>query len=230
MGSKSAAKAKSSTLSKKLHAELVERMRQSLLRGDTPITDAKMDEAARFLGETAYQREYGEPAIHVESATEDRRFTRIAIVNDDMPFLVDSLAAAIAALGLSIDHLVHPVVPVERKKDCVLKAIPGGDPEDAYWESMIYLETARVDAKTRRQLEDSIVETLKDVRAAVKDWPKLQDAMADAELVDALVNLDKRRQRDQRIRKAALEKTATDGPKWRKQSGGRLVRKLRNLE
>ncbi|WP_435199673.1 NAD-glutamate dehydrogenase [Qipengyuania sp. 902] len=178
MGSKSAAKAKSGTLSKKLHAELVERMRQSLLRGDTPITDAKMDEAARFLGETAYQREFGEPAIHVESATEDRRFTRIAIVNDDMPFLVDSLAAAIAALGLSIDHLVHPVVPVERKKDCVLKAIPEGDPEDAYWESMIYLETARVDAKTRRQLEDSIVETLQDVRAAVKDWPKLQDAMA----------------------------------------------------
>ncbi|MBX7494744.1 NAD-glutamate dehydrogenase [Qipengyuania sp. 6B39] len=178
MGSNSVAKAKSAALPKKLLGDLTERMRQSLLRGDTPFAKDRLEEAARFLGDTAAVREFGKSTIHIESATEERRFTRIAIVNDDMPFLVDSIAAAIAALGLSIDRLVHPVVPVERKKDGALSVLPEGDPDDAYWESMIYIETARVDAKTRRTLEATIRETLADVRAAVADWPKLQKAMA----------------------------------------------------
>ncbi|MDG5747960.1 NAD-glutamate dehydrogenase [Qipengyuania sp. XHP0207] len=181
MGSKTSTKAKpkakQARLSRKLLSELTARMEQTLLRGDTPFAEGQLKEAAIFLGEMAATREFGKAAIHVESATEDRRFTRIAIVNDDMPFLVDSVAAAISALGLSIDRLVHPVVPVERKSDCTLAAIPAGDPDDAYWESMIYIETARVDAKTRRRLEDTIVETLADVRAAVTDWPRLRKAM-----------------------------------------------------
>ncbi len=178
MGSMSAEKAKTGKISRKMLADITERMRQSLLRGDTPFEKAKLGDAAGFLSATALQREFGKSAMTVESATEDRRFTRIAIVNDDMPFLVDSVAAAIAAMGLSIDRLVHPVVPVERKKDFTLARIPEGDPEDADWESMIYIETARVDAKTRRLLEQTLRETLADVRAAVNDWPKLQKAMA----------------------------------------------------
>ncbi|MEZ5680842.1 MAG: NAD-glutamate dehydrogenase [Erythrobacter sp.] len=184
MGSKSAAKAKTGKISRKLLADITERMRQSLLRGDTPFEKAKLGDAAGFLADTAYRREFGKSAMTVESATEDRRFTRIAIVNDDMPFLVDSVAASIAALGLSIDRLVHPVVPVERKADFTLAAIPEGDPEDADWESMIYIETARVDAKNRRLLEQTLRDTLADVRAAVTDWAKLQKAMvADAKRI-----------------------------------------------
>jgi hypothetical protein len=43
-----------------------------------------------------------------------QRRMRIGIVNDDMPFLVDSVANAIAARGLIIHRLLHPVVCVER--------------------------------------------------------------------------------------------------------------------
>ena len=39
---------------------------------------------------------------------------RIGIVNDDMPFLVDSVANAIAARQLTIHRLLHPVVCVTR--------------------------------------------------------------------------------------------------------------------
>ena len=39
---------------------------------------------------------------------------RLAIVNDDMPFLVDSIAAAIAGRDIAIDRLIHPVVKVTR--------------------------------------------------------------------------------------------------------------------
>ncbi|WP_341712384.1 NAD-glutamate dehydrogenase domain-containing protein [Erythrobacter sp.] len=178
MGSNNETAAKPVKISKKLLGDIAERMQHSLLRGDTPFARDKLAEAAGFVAATAMHRETGRSAMQVESATDDRRFTRIAIVNDDMPFLVDSVAAAIAALGLSIDRLVHPVLPVERNKDMMLTAIPPGDPEDAEWESMIYIETTRVDARTRRALEHTIRETLGDVRAAVADWPKLQKAMA----------------------------------------------------
>ncbi|MFA6220003.1 MAG: NAD-glutamate dehydrogenase domain-containing protein [Erythrobacter sp.] len=177
MGSNSVAGAKPARISPKLLTAIAERMEHSLLRGDTPFAHDKLAEAAGFVAATAVHREAGRSVIQVESATDDRRFTRIAIVNDDMPFLVDSVAAAIAALGLSIDRLVHPVLPVERNKGMVLTAIPAGDPEDAEWESMIYIETTRVDARTRRALEHTLRETLGDVRAAVTDWPRVQQAM-----------------------------------------------------
>ncbi|MBX7532858.1 NAD-glutamate dehydrogenase [Qipengyuania sp. 1XM1-15A] len=164
---------------------LAQHMRDSMLPGDTPFDPARLKDAAAFVTEAAQQRKYGEVAMAVESVTEGHRYTRIAIINDDMPFLVDSTASTIAALGISIDRLVHPVVPVERADDCSLATIREGEPEDAYWESMIYLETARVDAKQRRLLEENLEKTLADVRAAVTDWPKLQEQMQqDAASID----------------------------------------------
>ena len=172
MGSTTAA------LPKKLQNAITERMRLSLLRGDTPFDKARLADAAQFIGELASQRTRGRSAMAIESISDERRLTRIAIINDDMPFLVDSIAATIAALGLSIDRLVHPVIPVERDSKGKLEAIPDGDPDDAFWESMIYIEAARVDAKTRRQLQESLKETLADVRAAVTDWADVQEAMS----------------------------------------------------
>ncbi len=172
MGSKTAA------LPKKLQNAITERMRQSLLKGDTPFDKARLADAASFVGALAADRTFGRSSMAIESISDERRLTRIAIVNDDMPFIVDSVAATIAALGLSIDRLVHPVIPVERDDKGKLIGIPDNDPDDAYWESMIYIEAARVDAKTRRQLQEGLKETLADVRAAVSDWPKLQQAMA----------------------------------------------------
>ena len=172
MGSKTAA------LPGKLQNAITERMRLSLLSGDTPFEKARLADAAAFVGALAADRTLGRSSMAIESVSDERRLTRIAIVNDDMPFLVDSVAASIAALGLSIDRLVHPVIPVERDKKGLLTGIPDGDPEDAYWESMIYIEAARVDAKTRRQLQESLKETLADVRAAVTDWADVQHAMS----------------------------------------------------
>ena len=172
MGSKTAA------LPGKLQNAITERMRLSLLSGDTPFEKARLADAAAFVGALAADRTLGRSSMAIESVSDERRLTRIAIVNDDMPFLVDSVAASIAALGLSIDRLVHPVIPVERDKKGLLTGIPDGDPDDAYWESMIYIEAARVDAKTRRQLQESLKETLADVRAAVTDWADVQEAMS----------------------------------------------------
>ncbi len=169
----------------KIAKSLADRISGSLLPGDTPFEADKVADAAAFLLSAAMQRTAGEAIIALVSASNQRRFMRIAIVNEDMPFLVDSVASTIAAQGLSIDRLVHPVVPVERSDSGGLLAIPAGKSSRSVQESMIYIETARIDARQRRDLKQAIRVTLGDVRAAVNDWQKLRDTMcADAEVLD----------------------------------------------
>ncbi len=168
----------------RLVAALADSMSDSLLPGDVAFGTEPLDEAARFLIASAATREVGQPIVAIGSAAEGRRFMRIALINDDMPFLVDSVAAAVASHGLSIDRLVHPVVTVARDAEGALKDLPAASPENATRESMIYIETPRVDAKERRALERELLATLGDVRAAVADWPKMRAALlADAETI-----------------------------------------------
>ncbi|MDJ0978347.1 MAG: NAD-glutamate dehydrogenase [Erythrobacter sp.] len=166
-----------------LRDALIDHIRASILPGETPPDDATLAETAEFLASAGHVREPGHAATLVETTTTGRRRLRIAVINDDMPFLVDSLAATITAAGLSIDALVHPLVPVERDPKGQLVAV-GGE-RDAR-ESMIYFETPRTDARERRELVRQLDETLRDVRAAVTDWSAMQALMeADAAALDA---------------------------------------------
>ncbi|HEX7741370.1 MAG TPA: glutamate dehydrogenase, partial [Sphingobium sp.] len=112
------------------------------------------------------------------------RYMRIAIVNDDMPFLVDSIANALAAVDITIHRLLHPVLSVDRDGKGQLSAILDDEAPGARRESLIYIEADRADAKGRRALEKTLRETLADVRAAVTDWPRMREAMSqDADTV-----------------------------------------------
>ncbi|MCL4673120.1 MAG: NAD-glutamate dehydrogenase, partial [Sphingomonadaceae bacterium] len=156
-----------------LSGAIATRMRDAVLPGDTAFTAEELAHAAAFMADAAARREGSDPVVQIISATEARRMTRIALVNNDMPFLVDSVAAAIAAQGLAIDRLVHPVVGVRRDAEGTLEAL---DDEGAR-ESMIYIEADRVDARQRRELERALRQTLGDVHVAVRDWPALRKAM-----------------------------------------------------
>jgi len=169
-------------------AILRERIVRSILPGEAQLNDDALDEAAAFLLEAAKHRDDGKPAVLIRSATGEKRVTRIAVVNRDVPFLVDSIGAALAAYGLTIDLLVHPIVPVRRDGAWDLVALPEEDLKGEKRESMIYIECERIDARSRRTLEELLIETVADVRAAVADWPQMQaallrdaDHLADAE-------------------------------------------------
>ncbi|HSG55037.1 MAG TPA: NAD-glutamate dehydrogenase domain-containing protein [Paracoccaceae bacterium] len=170
-----------------LLAELQRRIAASILPGEAALEGPALADAAAFLLEAAHQRAKNRPAILVRSATDGEagahRITRIAVVNRDGPFLVDSISRAIAAHGLSVDLLVHPIVPVRRDADRQLTALPDtdGDTAGTIIESFIYIETDRIDAKQRRALEAELATTIVDVRAAVADWPQMRAAIeADA--------------------------------------------------
>jgi glutamate dehydrogenase len=136
-------------------------------------------EAAAFVAATAQRRTPGKPAITIETMPTEsaRRHMRIAIINDDMPFLVDSIAAEIAAHGLTTQRLLHPVVHVERSEDGQLRQLPKKRTAASARESMIYMEVDRADARARRAIEAGLKAVLGHVRASVSDWHKMQAAM-----------------------------------------------------
>ena len=158
-------------------AALAARFTKGALPGELiGFGEPEIADAARFIVDTAAMRAPGSAAIALEPISSDdvNRRMRLAIVNDDMPFLVDSIAAAIGAADLDIDRIIHPVVRVSRSPAGELMEIGGaGSPE-----SIVYLELERADARERRTLVAALETVLADVRAAVEDWPKLQRAMA----------------------------------------------------
>jgi glutamate dehydrogenase len=151
---------------------LVDSLRTALisdaLPGETEAFDAaEQQKSAEFIADVALVRAPGEIAIRVESTGGEagKRRMRLAVVNDDMPFLVDSVAAAIAARGLAVHRLLHPIARVTRDPQGKLDEL--GEGKD---ESIIYIELDREDARGRQELIADLKRVLDDVRAAVSDW------------------------------------------------------------
>jgi glutamate dehydrogenase len=168
---------------KNMMTSLTQAFEARLLDGALPgelegLEEGERAEAARYVAETAAIRSPGKPQIRLETyLDEERRQMRLAVVNDDRPFLVDSIAAAIAAHDIAIYRIIHPVIPVQRDAEGKLISIGDGQSE-----SMVYIEMERGDARTRRALIGEIEQSLEQVRSAVEDWPALRAAMAlDAE-------------------------------------------------
>jgi glutamate dehydrogenase len=148
---------------------------------DLDASAAARDEAAAFVAATALVRSAGTPAIALETLAGEAgaRRMRLAIINDDMPFLVDSVAGAVSTAGLVVARIIHPVVAVRRDADGRLTDVLDRGASGERRESMIYMEMERADARTRRSLLADIEAVLGDVRAAVTDWLKLQAVMTD---------------------------------------------------
>ena len=115
------------------------------------------------------------PAIMIESGIDakGRRLMRLAVANDDMPFLVDSIADAITAQGLAIDRILHPIVSVVRTATGAFAGLG----EKGARTSLIYMETERADARVRHNLTTAIASALAHVRAAVTDWAAMKAAL-----------------------------------------------------
>ncbi|MCJ2181748.1 NAD-glutamate dehydrogenase [Novosphingobium sp. 1949] len=164
---------------------LADAIRSGLLPGDGAPDQPWIEDAAQFLVAAGASRAAGQSVVEIASTSEERRLVRVALVNDDMPFLVDSTAAALASLGLVIDRLVHPIVGVERDADGRIVRISADGQDVKGRESFIYIEMARIDARQRRELQATLEGTLADVRSAVADWPRMTKALAaDAAIVE----------------------------------------------
>jgi len=134
--------------------------------------------AQKFVGGREVLRVYN-PNLEQHGWHSDH--TVVEIVNDDMPFLVDSVTMELNRLGLALHSAIHPVSRVWRTERGEIQRIAQGheDAGDARsrLQSFIHFEVDRCSEAGR--LEDvrvNIARVLGDVRAAVEDWPKLLDA------------------------------------------------------
>jgi glutamate dehydrogenase len=110
--------------------------------------------------------------------------TVVEIVNDDMPFLVDSVNGALADLDLEVHVVIHPVVAVERDAKGALTRLLPADGEGGAAESVMHVEVTRqTDADQLARIVAVLSATLADVRAAVEDWrpmcARLTEAIAE---------------------------------------------------
>ena len=104
----------------------------------------------------------------------DAACTVIEFVNDDMPFLVDSIAMEINRQGIAIQLLLHPLFDATRDSAGVLTKLDdakGG----THLESWIHVEIEKItDAARIASLSAGIASVLRDVRAAVEDFPAMR--------------------------------------------------------
>jgi glutamate dehydrogenase len=159
---------------------LTRALMDSALPGEiSDFSQEDLRSAANFMAGCAERRPPGIALVRLESlggAVGQRRML-LGIINDDMPFLVDSVAHAIAARGLTIHRLLHPVVCVSRDEQGCLQSVERICDELPRRESMMYIELDRADARMRRELVSELHHVLADVRAAVGDWEALQQGM-----------------------------------------------------
>ena len=97
----------------------------------------------------------------------------LEIVNDDMPFLLDSVLAEVQARGLAMHLVLHPIFKAERTAAGVLHAVAG--PGDGRWgdsrqESYIALHIGALGEPRQAELVAAISSILGEVRLAVADW------------------------------------------------------------
>ncbi len=154
----------------------------SALPGEADDIDAAAAAAIRrFVAAAAAVRQPGTAAIVLEPApagsAQVRRRLALAIVNDNMPFLVNSVSLAITAAGLRIDRLLHPVIDLRRDEAGRLVEVlgigAGPVAPGVTRESVIYIELERAAARDRADLIADLERVLADVRAAVGDWPAM---------------------------------------------------------
>lgn len=160
--------------------------------GNVPVEDLQ-GRPTRLLARAAIShlqfgtvRKPGQPLIRICNPTGRRHgyqssFTIVEMVNDNMPFLVDSVSAAIARQDLTIHTTIHPVLRVVRGPNGRLRDVLPRGSNDGLAESYIRLAIDREPNEQQLSiLEHEISKVLSDVRVSVRDWRKMQKRMLDA--------------------------------------------------
>src|SRR5271169_6603513 len=120
------------------------------------------------------ERQAGTAKIRFEPSAAKRDGAVLEIVNDDMPFLVDSVVGELNQRGLDIRLFVHPVFVVERDLSGKLVNFKGARTVGGHRESFIHIHVDGADdAEQRAELVREIESILSDVRVSVQDWKSM---------------------------------------------------------
>jgi len=103
--------------------------------------------------------------------------TIIEICNDDMPFLVDSVASEISRQELEVHLLAHPILRVRRSKAGKFMDFVEPGTAGAISESFIRMEISRQSGKRLDEIKLRFDQIFADIRCAVEDWRPMRERM-----------------------------------------------------
>jgi len=164
---------------------------------DSPLedlADARPEDlyaAAESAFNVAKQRKNGAPSIRVVTPSRGKSkgwpagHTVIEILNDDMPFLVDSITAELERVGESPQFIIHPVIPVKRDASGkLLDVFEDDEPffdeaerekRGVHFESVMHVQVSKeADPDVLDRIGDTLLSVLNDVRRAVTDWAEMR--------------------------------------------------------
>ncbi len=130
--------------------------------------------------------------VHVrlrDGATENagvrRDLTIIEVVNDNMPFLLDSTLAELGEQGIETNLVAHPILAVARDAKGLLTRMAGNAsaraPEGTLRESLIHIHIDWLpDPSARERLKAGLEKVYHDVRVAVDDWSAMRTRLGTA--------------------------------------------------
>ncbi len=113
-----------------------------------------------------------------------KQLTVVEIINDDMPFLLDSTLAELGERGIEVRLVAHPILAVKRDGAGLLAALHGlaGSADTAGFqrESLIHIHVDPVrDPAERAALTQALALIHADIRLAVRDWKPMRQRLAD---------------------------------------------------
>src|SRR5829696_5974483 len=123
--------------------------------------------------------------LEVERGGRRRDITAIEVVNENMPFILDSTLAELVDQGYEPRLVAHPILAVERDESGALLRLVGeataAAPVGARRESFIQVHLDRIDDEgARARLVEGLAKVYADVAVAVRDWPGMRARVAEA--------------------------------------------------
>ncbi|HEX2136822.1 MAG TPA: NAD-glutamate dehydrogenase [Microvirga sp.] len=123
--------------------------------------------------------------LEIERTGRRRDVTVIEVVNDNMPFLLDSTLAEIVDQGYEPILVAHPILAVERDAAGALARLVGEATAlvqtEVKRESFIHVHVNRIDhAAARERLLEGLKRVYADVAVAVGDWADMRARVEDA--------------------------------------------------
>ncbi|HVS33867.1 MAG TPA: NAD-glutamate dehydrogenase [Thermoanaerobaculia bacterium] len=141
---------------------------------------------ALSLWELGAERKPGVPRVRLFNPSVEKNgwgleHTVVEVVNDDMPFLVDSVSAEITRRDRKIHLLLHPVLRVVRdskgKRREVMDTLSATS--DVVVESYMHFEIDQeTEAAELESIRKGIEEVLEQVRLAVADWLTMRERLS----------------------------------------------------
>lgn len=165
--------------SSSIAASLADYLKTHAPAEDTAAYDASvLGLAAQYAADALARHVNGGSVIAIDSdaklVRDGKPMTVITVVNDNMPFLFDSIMGEITDLAGEPTLVVHPVFDVRHNKTGVQQIVADGEaakgetPADRV--SVIHVHVARLTDEQEKALRARLEKLLKQIRSAVRDW------------------------------------------------------------